>query len=151
MNVVKLKEVSSWLQATKLDTSSIDDQLEETYRDLVYSKVSALYDIDSWDSPDTTPSLIRKVIGLYIAARLYKRAYSEEDFGGSDSSNYGDELERLADSVLASIIDGSADLVDGGDPLPTETTSQPVFWPTDQTGLDDDGRSSAQFAMGQVY
>lgn len=144
--VITLAELQAWFESTKLEQRSVDATLEETARELVYSKVSGVYDTSSWVSVDTTPSLIRKVISLYVAAWIYKRAYSEDVRDTSET--YGEELENMAKEVLAGIVDGSVDLP--AETVPSNGTGQPIFWPNDTTGVLDPC-SDVKFEMGTRF
>lgn len=127
---VSVAEVQQWLETTKLTTIAVDAQLEATAAERVLSAVARIYDVTTWVSETTTPSLIRKIIAMLVAAWSYDRQYSEDTVEGSA---YGERLEERAMMLLQGILDGTLDLLDIVDE-PTPTTSGPVFHPDDSTG-----------------
>jgi hypothetical protein len=146
MAYVTLAEVQQWLESTKLTVAAFDVELEATAREIVFSRVAAVYTTSTWTNDTNTPALIRKVMAMLVAAWTYQRAYSEDL--PLDKDNWGVKVESMAMSLLAGIVDGSIDL---GTPAVIASTGQPVFWPHD-TSVDADGNPVvAKFAMGQVF
>lgn len=154
---VTLPEVQQWLEATKLTLSSLDPALEDSAFTVVSSMLDRRYDTTVWVDSTTTPSLIRKIISLLIASWTYERQYSEESTG---SSSYSTALEDSAMSLIAGLTEGSIDIVGV---VPTnETSQQPAFLPTDDTGLTQrvdglgfylgvPGDEDIKFTMGRVF
>lgn len=141
--------VQNWLEQTKLDVVSVEPQLELTAKSVVLGRLKDVYDTSSWLDTASTPELVVQVMAMYYAAWFYRRQYSEDT---DQTPNYADWLEGLADSLLASIVDGSVDLP-GFPPLEgTDANGSPDFYPKDNN-YDDTGVrvDDAVFSMGMKF
>jgi hypothetical protein len=127
--VVTPAEVQAWLEETKLPLVEIDQGLHEAARVLVFSHLAEVYDTSGWTTSTNTPSLVRQVVAIYIAAWVYNRAYSSVSIEGP---TYGDKLIAMAESILVSIVNGNADLTDADSSIARSTS--PEFVPNDSTG-----------------
>ena len=156
-DIVRLDEVQSWLESTKLRLSGLDNELVDTAKTSVFAQLSATFDISGWLDYTTTPDLVRKVIAMYVASWTYSRQYSEAI--GTNLNNYSAWLENKANLLLSGILSGNYALevvATGGDP------GAPAFWPNDTTGatqqFDAAGNSiggqyseDIKFTMGQIF
>ena len=145
--IVTEQELQAWLEETKLDVPSVDEQLDATARDEVFGALSAVYDVTGWVSTETTPSLVRRIMAMLIASYLYRRQYSEDS---DENPGYAVWLEGKAHALLVGVIDGSIDLTDV-DEIPA-SASVPTFWPNDVADIvGSEEYSPARFRMGQVF
>lgn len=144
-------EVQQWLEQSKLTIESVEQPLHDHYRDVVYSRLAGMYSTSGWVDVSTTPALVRHIVAMYIASILYKRAYSEDNI---DDDSYGGWLESQADSLLEGLASGTLELPDVD---PILDTSQPDFWPTDNTVIEEPGNglvgsdSGRKFEMGMTF
>lgn len=138
-------EIQQWLEATKLNVSSVDAQLELSARNIAFNKLSQIYDTTVWTNIATTPALIRQVISMLVAAWIYNRAFSQED---SEGSGYAAWLEDKAMGLLESISTGALDLPEVVGIV--TSVSGPSFYPNDDTELEDPYQA-AKFSMGKVF
>jgi hypothetical protein len=156
-DIVKLDEVQSWLESTKLRLSGLDYELTDTAKTMVFAKLAGTYDTTTWTDYTTTPTLVRKVIAMYVASWTYSRQYSEAV--SMSQNDYALWLERKADQMLDGILTGGYTLeveATGGNP------GSPGYWPNDTTGSTQptDAAGNAiggqysediKFTMGQVF
>lgn len=122
-------EVQQWLEKTKFTVVEVDEELEASAKDLVFSSAARLYDTALWVDEASTPSLIRKVMSMLVAAWTYEAALSEAT---TDTNQYAALLEQRAMLLLAGINEGTIDLVDV--PGTVGASSGPAYWPTAETG-----------------
>lgn len=147
MPIVTEPELQAWLEETKLDVPSVDEQLDATARDEVFGALSNVYDVTGWVDTATTPSLVRRIMAMLIAAYLYRRQYSEDS---DENPGYAVWLEGKAMALLAGVMDGSIDLTDVD--VDPSTTALPTFWPNDLANIvGTEEYSPAVFRMGQVF
>lgn len=158
--VVELAEVQAWLESTKYTLSKVDEDLEQTARQLVYGRLTtAHFNSSTWTTVEATPELVRRIIAMLVAAWEYDRATAEDQLEGS---SYADKLERRALALLQSIIDGdltSDDLVIDEELVATSNDSI-VFFPTDAESLQrapgslvayGDEDHSRKFSVGMTF
>lgn len=132
---VSVAEVQHWLDPEKLhiaenDALPEDDQISP----FVFGRLATIYNVAAWDTPSTTPSVVRKIIAMLIAANRYNKVYSETDDAGN---RYAGKLEGVAWDRVNMIVNGQISLFDAtGDVLITNLTDT-EFWPTDATGRSD--------------
>lgn len=138
--------VQQWLEETKLTVTKVPDELDQTAHDVVFGRVSQVYDVTTWVDTATTPSLILRIQSLLVAAWIYQAQYSEDL--EVDNNNYGVKLEQRAMGLLTDIFEG--DLVIPDTDVPQSSTGNPVFFPTDAQETDGEG-SEIKFAMGKVF
>lgn len=83
----------------------------------------------TWTSPDTTPGLIRSIVGRLVAAFHYRQRYSEDSL---DDPLYAQNKYNEAMELLRGVLDGTVVLeevtVAGADHLTSKD-----FWPNDTT------------------
>lgn len=130
-HVVSLGEINQFLPHTKLDTDDHTDvrELEDTAKGQVFARLSGLYDTSTWAGPDSTPVLVRSIISLLVAGRVYNRQFAEES---ADGNSYGQRRIDEAYMLLEGIIEGHYDLDDASlvSPtagLPSVEESEPIF------------------------
>jgi hypothetical protein len=121
----------------------------------VFGRLSDRFDTSLWVDPGSTPTLVRKVVGLLVAAWEYARAVAE-DVVEAGALTYDVRLEARAWQIVAMILDGSLDIG-----IPPDTSGQVadslIFFPTDQstTWAEDDPLdplgSGRAFSMGQRF
>jgi hypothetical protein len=122
-------EINAWLDSSKLEVSSVDPELEAAVTPLVFSQLARVYDTTGWLNVASTPELVRKLIGMQMAAVLYRRAYSEQT---TETPSWPEYLEELMANTVIGIIAGTIDLVDVPG-LEGEATG-PTFVPNATTG-----------------
>lgn len=138
--------VQQWFEETKLHVERVPDELDQTARDVVFGRVSQVYDVSTWVDSVTTPSLIQRICSMLIAAWMYERQYSEDL--PIDATNWGVKLETWANSLMQQIVDKVLLLPDT--PVPVGSLGAPIFFPTDDQETDDQG-SETKFLMGKVF
>lgn len=155
---ISLEEEQGWLESTKLQITDVDAALQDAAVDLVFSALGSLYDTSLWLDPLSTPSLVRKIIAMLVAAWVYDRQYSE-DAAGQDQ--YADKLEKRAMMLLDGLTSGLLTLTDI-DPVLSDPTS-PEFYPNDATGSayiydglgvivgNAAGSEDIKFRMGAIF
>jgi hypothetical protein len=155
--VVTQTEVQQWLDETKCKIESVDPALAETYTDIVFGSLALVYDISVWVDTDTTPQLVRKVISMLIAARTYKRQYSEEVFN-TQGESYGDNLESYANSIISGLVTKAIEIP--GTQATDTGEEDPSFYPNDAAGktgcwpfqrLEVGAGEGRKFSIGQVF
>ena len=144
MGVVTAEEVQQWLDNTKMAVSTVDANLEATFKAKVYSRLASIYDTSTWVDVASTPTLIRQIISAYIAAWTYDRQYSEAD---PDGNAYARRIARWADEQLENIAQGELDLTEVAGFV---TVTQPSYHPEDATGAGQQ-YDEAGYAVGDVY
>lgn len=129
---VTVGDVQVWLDAEKLELPD-NDPLDEdqTFTDIVFSRVGQIYVTTGWTSATTTPAIIRRIIAMLIAANRYNKIYSEEDDAGN---RYANKLEARAYDMIGMIVDGQIVVIDPVGGLPIANENNPVFWPDDTAG-----------------
>jgi len=149
MPLIDVDDVQPWLESTKLRLDHDDALLEEPFwSDFVKSRLSGCgMDVALWVDGLTTPSLVKSVIGICVAAQKYSVAYSESEDGGIP---YATKLEELAYSLLEGICAGTLDLQDATDDPATTGFGSVLFYPTDATGALDPEQAN-KFAMGKTF
>ena len=137
---VSVAEVQHWLDPDKLeipgnDPLPEDDEIAPT----VLARIATAYDVSAWDTPSTTPAVVRKIIAMLVAANRYNKVYSETEDAGN---RYANKLEGIAWNRVDWIVDGKLVLFDALDVLIADF-ARPKFYPDDNTG-----RSAIYNALG---
>lgn len=126
-HIVSIDKINQFLPREKLglDTSTdsttgqaadhdVISDLEETARDIVFSKLATEYDVSDWSNgPTSPPSLVRNILGLLVAGWVYDRQFSEET---TEGQSYGQRRVREAYALLDELLDGVL-VLDGVDRL----------------------------------
>jgi hypothetical protein len=134
---IELREAQAWLEPTKASLgAALDPDMEESIAAQVLSRAASSYDTSGWVSPETTPSLIRKVIGMKYASWFYNRQYSEDD----TVNDYALLLNGQADILLDGIATGTNELPDAAGGGDVSSSMRPSYEP-----------SSPVFTMGKVF
>jgi hypothetical protein len=124
----QLQQVQSWLESTKVSLDSVDPQLAETARALVFARVGRVYDTTLWVDQESTPLLVSDAIAMLIAAWTYDRQYAEVT---SESENrYALKLENLAENLVSGIEAGNIDLDDANQAAAGESPEIPDYFPS---------------------
>ena len=148
MALITIDEVQVWLEATKLRLGPDDELPEEsTASELVRSRLASKYTVTDWTTPATTPTLIRKIIAMLVAAWRYNKHYSETADAGNP---YADKLELIAMDMISGIEDGSIALVDVTDEGPA-VVGTVSFYPTDLDPLNEYDEPDVKFTMGSIF
>jgi hypothetical protein len=138
--------VQQWLEETKLHVTKVPDELDQTAHDVVFGRVSQVYDVSTWLTTVTTPSLILRIQSMLVAAWMYMAQYSENM--EIEPGNWGLKLETMAMSLLDGIVNQTIVIPDVG--FPDSGLTAPVFYPTDQQETDGMGEER-KFSMGRVF
>lgn len=127
------QQTQQWLDTRKLAIGTLDVALVETATQLVFARVSRVYDTSTWlsGSPPTPdqalcPSLVQKAISLLIACWYYARAYSETT--SEEENAYAARLESMAEDLTAGIEGGIISLTDAN-PATFIPADEPDFMP----------------------
>ena len=98
--------------------------------------------ISGWDSPATTPDIIRSIAGRLIAAKFYQIRYAED----SDDSTFATRLYNFSMRQINDIRSGTLMVLDVNE-VAIETSGLSLatddFWPNDTT-------DAPKFTMGRV-
>ena len=144
-------EVNAWLEATKLNLSSVDATLEGHSSEIVIDRLAAVFNVSTWVNESTTPKLVRTLISMYYASYIYDRAYADD---ATDTSNYAFILRRQADAIIIGLLAGT--IIMPEDPVAATAHIDPAYFPNDLSSANSpssdfpsDGPPS--FTMGQVF
>ena len=131
------EDIQAWLVNHKItvnDAISAKPNLEATRT--VRGQLIGTFNVsvvNTWDSPDTTPELIRSISGQLAAAYLYIALYTEDV---DDVPKYGQWLYNQAIARLADIKSGVLTVVDENDePIDPEGVNLLSFFPIDNTPI----------------
>jgi len=91
-----------------------------------YSSVT----LASWSDPETTPGLIRAVVGRLVAAFYYRQRYSEDSL---DDPLFAQNKYNEAMELLRGILDGTVVLEEVTDDVGADHLTINDFWPNDTT------------------
>lgn len=152
MPLIDVDDVQPWLEVSKLRLDSSDELLEEPYQSEVVRSRLASCDIDvtAWIDAATTPSLVKSIIGMLVAAQKYNTFYSETDEGAGNP--YANKLEERAMMLLEGICAGTIDLLDITDDPATSGFGSVIFYPDDTVGvLEENEEEAVRFTMGRVF
>ena len=149
---IEVGDTQAWTDNTKLTINELEDELIEQVESMVLGQIGRAYDISTWVTPLTTPTLVRKIIAMIYVADIYDRTYSED---GEVSSPWSAYLREQAMILIAGIVDATIVLID----LPAEQTppsSSASFYPTDASSsatptADDPSLGGPAFSMGTLW
>jgi hypothetical protein len=127
--ILTTEEIQQWLEKTKFRVQEVPVELEASARDVVFSSAARVYDTTTWVDEATTPSLIRKIMSMLVAAWTYEAALSEST---TDTNQYAALLEQRAMLLLSGVNEGTIDLSEVEGTVGASTG--PAFWPTALTG-----------------
>jgi len=130
MALITTDDVQAWLSTDRLQLEVTDELAEEpTVSAEVLSRVSAIgHDVSGWTTPSTTPTTIKNIVSLRVAAYRILKKYADQD----EESAYAVRLLNWAEDMLNGVLDGT--VVITGDPLASNTTI-PTFYPTDTSSV----------------
>lgn len=149
-----LATVQAWVEATKFTipdiTTSPNVDLIAQIEAETLARVHSVYDTSTWIDAASTPYLIQVAIAKRFVAWAYRRQYSESIT--DTDAKYAELLEANAESIVAGIVDGTIEIPT----LPSPATSQPGFYPNDDSSaleptFDDPSLGPAKFSMGIVF
>lgn len=150
MPLIDVSDVQPWLEESKLRLDHNDPLSEEPFiSEKVRSRLAGCgLTVSTWVDRDSTPILIRGIIGMLVAAQRYNAVYSESE--ESAGNPYANKLQERGMMLIDGICAGSVDLLDVDDD-PASTGSGSVdFYPTDQTGAFNK-EERVRFTMGRVF
>jgi hypothetical protein len=161
------QQTQQWLDETKLPIGTLDPVLVETATEMVFSRVSRVYDVTGWQNSgppiapnqSACPSLVQKAISLLLACWLYARAYSEVT--DEEENKYAARLESMAEDLTAGIEGGIISLTDAN-PATFIPADEPDFMPAmadnaapvvDALGyvVGREGSNQAKFTMSRRF
>lgn len=149
---ITVEDAQAWAEKTKLPLSVLDDDLEEQVAEHVLGKLRPQFDVSGWADEDTTPLLIRSVMGMVYTSWFYSRTYSEDE---NRDNEYAIRLLGMAYEIITGLIEGSIELPDDEDgDLHGGTT--PLFYPNDASSAleptrDDPSLGPSKFTMGSIW
>lgn len=154
--VVELTDVTVWADTASGKfpaMSTLEGNLVLAIQTEIAARLALLYDVDAWIDSSTTPSLIKKIIGMMYVAAVFQRTYADDN----DISNYGTRLADSAEKLLTGLIAGSITLLD----LPAEQdlapgTNTAVSYPNDASSaltptVDDPSLGGPIFSVGTIW
>ncbi|MHA2047125.1 MAG: hypothetical protein ACW99G_20225 [Candidatus Thorarchaeota archaeon] len=149
MALIDVDDVQPWLEPTKLRLDHDDPLTEEPFQsEFVKSRLASCdIDVTTWLDAATTPTLIKSIIGMLVAAQRYNTYYSETEDAGNA---YANKLEERASMLLEGVCSGSIDLLDITDDPATTGFGSPLFYPDDSVGIlvPEEG---VRFTMGKKF
>ena len=147
MPLIQVDEVQSWFTEDRLSLEHDDTLPEEAnVSEMVRSRLADTYDVTTWVSVATTPTLVRKVIAAKVAAIRYSKHYADQ----LDELPYAEKLEMWAKDTLEAIAEGKLTLLDvvtDAEQDAAEEARSISFFPTDVSSIDE----PAKFTMGEVF
>lgn len=84
----------------------------------------------TWVDPDSTPGLIRAIVGRIVAAFYYRERYAEDQL---DDPKYAQNLYDTAMQFLRDIMAGILVVEEVTDQPTTDRLTSDDFWPNDTT------------------
>lgn len=142
MALASLDDINTHLPEDKLSlTEGTDDRFQIDAERIVRGYLAGAIPpvtLAAWVDPDSTPELIRAIVGRLIAAAYYAQRYSEDS---TEVPEYAQDLYNKAISQLERIQAGTLELVDiddltlltsnvsfdSDDFYPNDTAPEPVF------------------------
>ena len=152
MPLIDVDDVQPWLEVSKLRLDSSDKLLEEPFQSEVVRSRLASCDIGvaTWADADTTPALVKSIIGMLVAAQKYNTYYSETEEAAGNP--YANKLEDRAQMLLVGICAGTIDLLDISDDPASSGFGGPLFYPDDTVGaLEENKEEAVRFTMGKIF
>ena len=152
MPLIDVDDVQPWLEITKLRLDSDDKLAEEPFQsEFVKSRLASCdIDVTVWIDALTTPTLVKQIIGMLVAAHKYNTYYSETDEAAGNP--YANKLEDRATLLLEGICAGTIDLLDITDDPATSGFGSVLFYPDDDVGvLEENKEEAVRFTMGKVF
>lgn len=150
MTSIGLNDVQAWIEPTKLALSEIDTDLESQVTDQIFGRLLGTFDTTTWNSPSTTPGIIRSAIAMYYTAWLYDKTYSDD----AEANAYATLLRQYADLNINGLIAGTIEIIE----LPDVNVgvSSPSFFPNDESSancptVDNPSDGPPSFTMGTVF
>jgi hypothetical protein len=147
---ISISEVQAWLERTKLEisTTSPDDlvELELFHWNSVSGRLAQRFTVGSWLNAANTPSLVRQIVSMLVAASVYRRYYSED---GASANTWAMWLENQAKCLLDDLIGGVIVLpTEAGVESSQNSLSEIAFYPTDTSSAAD---NEPYFTMGRIF
>ncbi len=142
--LINIDDVQSWFTEDRLLLDADDELAEETdVSNEVLSTAASRYDVSIWVSRATTPTLIRSVISVRVAAIRYRKQYADQ----LEEANYADWLDNWFMMTLEGIVNGQLQLLDATDLTAALASAGALFHPTDVSSVTD----PAAFSMGKTF
>jgi hypothetical protein len=150
VSYLSVSDIQSWLQQSKYPISSVDAGLEAAAISYVFGEIGQRYDTSSWVSAATTPSIIKIILAMQVAAYELRKAAGEED----GRTTYADALEARLGKMCDAIVSGA--IVLNGVPFSDTGTLGlgPAFFPADGDNLretTDPDYAPAYFSMSHEF
>lgn len=136
--LASLEDIGKFLSGHKVEASDANTsswQIEAAR--IIKSMLSGTFtvlELHAWQTPETTPPIIRSIAGELCAAYLYRELYAEDE---TAIPEYAQQLYNEAIGMLQQIRDGLIVVLDDEDvPIADVTTTSMGpgdFWPNDTT------------------
>lgn len=148
---ISVNEIQAWLNRSKAEVTASEpddlDSLELFHWNSVSGRLAQRFTVGSWVDSATTPSLVRQIVSMLVAASVYRRYYSEDLV--SVGNTWADWLENHAKCNVDDLLSGTITLAEEAG----VTTSQNgltdiLFYPTDTSSAED---NAPYFSMGKVF
>lgn len=147
--LASLQDTNTYLPPNVQISNAVDNGLQVDAQRLIRGQLVTTFSTDaiqSWDTPDHTPELIRSIAGMLIASRYYSKLISQDS--ADDVPNYALDLYQKAIAMLAQIRAGTLIVVDGnGVPIPGNDTGSN---PQGDVFPNDADTSGPKFTMSRV-
>lgn len=120
--------VNAWTDKDRLNLTSLDAELESQIASQVIAQASQAFDTSLWTSANNTPTLIKSVMAMIYAGRMYQNRNIDSV---DDLTFYGSKLIQDANALLDNIIGGLIVLKDAvtGVVISMANPSQIIFEP----------------------
>lgn len=129
-------------------STPLEEELVGTSQDIILGKLRVVFDTSSWEDDESTPSLVRSILGMYYAGTYFDRYYAEEFGDPGSPGSYGQQLRDYAISLVTALIEGNMKLPEVEDTADLPSRTRPAFYPTDSSTRLDEGRA---FEMGARF
>jgi hypothetical protein len=130
-----LEDITAWLRDDKVKVSDANSKQPNIDAGrIIRARLSGVFVpavLNTWDSPATTPELIRSIAGRLAAAYLYRSLFSAES---DEVSVYAQQLWNEAMMVINDIREGDTTVVDAdNNPIDTTGSNLLSFFPNNST------------------
>ena len=141
MTILTSALVNAWTDKDRLNLTALDSNLESQIASQVIAQASQAFDTSTWVSEATTPTLIKSVMAMMYAGRIYQNRNIDSV---DDLTFYGSKLIQDANTLLENIISGLIVLKDAstGVVVPMASPAQISYEPIE---------SDPMFSMEMIF
>jgi hypothetical protein len=143
--LIELNDAVGWADTVNgkfPSMAELDGNLALSLQEVLIGQLSSTFNTALWVSPATTPSLIKKILGMQYTASAFERMYADDN----DISNYGTRLLQQADKLIQGLIAGNITLTDLSDTdVVAAGIGQPAFFPTNASSAQEPTKDFPSF------